>query len=208
MSAPKPPQKSPKLKNCVLIVPASGFSSRFGDADKLLAQFRGRPLAGHMAKTMGALNFAQKIAVIPTGNLARANMFKANGFDIAENSNPKRGQDHSIAAGLRAVHPRWLNDELTICIMLADMPLVPASHVTAMFALLGGHECVKTQYQGQLQPPALFSRQAAKAWLDYASGGRSQRPSAPRNQAQLSLPQPLGDDVDTAADLMRLSALA
>lgn len=201
-------QITPKLEDCVLIIPASGFSNRFGDADKLVADFQGRPLAAHIASAMGALEFAQKIAVIPEHNLALANIFTANGFDLAVNENPKLGQDRSIAVGLSAIDSTWLNENLTICILLADMPFVPASHIWAMFALLKHHDCVKTYYQGQLQPPALFTRQAAQDWLRYASGELATRPSEHLNEGQLSLAQPYGEDVDTVDDLRRLSSLA
>ena len=200
------------LKDCILIVPASGFSNRFGHDDKLLADFQGRPLASHMASAMAGLSFAQKIAVVPDAVSARAAIFTAHGFDIAVNPQPERGQDGSIAAGLLFAlgqkHSAAQNEALSICVMLADMPLVPAAHVEALFKMGARYDTVKTQYEGHLQPPALFTRRAAQAWGCFAAGEAECRPKPQLKEGRVPLSFPYGEDVDTTDELLRLEAIA
>lgn len=183
--------------DCILIIPASGFSRRFGEADKLLADFHGRPLADYAAETAAKAGFARMIAVLPPEHAARAQIFKARGCEIVENPSAALGHSHSIHMGVKAI----TNIPKAICIMLADMPLVPLAHIHALVGKAPQDGVIKTLYEGQTQPPAVFTGRAMHAWL------RPDSPALKASKASLRLAAPLGDDVDTASDLERLSNL-
>ena len=180
-----------------LIIPASGFSKRFGEADKLLADFDGRPVADYAAKTARQIGFAQMIAVVPPDCSERAEVFKASGFDIVINSRAALGHIHSIQMGAKAVKglPKG------ICIMLADMPLVPLTHILALIEVAPDDGVVKTLYEGHIQPPAVFTGQASGDWRGLESLTQSQDVNT------LTLAAPFGNDIDTAEDLGRLLKL-
>ncbi len=180
-----------------LIIPASGFSKRFGEADKLLADFSGRPLADYAAKTAHQIGFAQMIAVVPPNCSDRADVFKARGFDIVINSSAALGLSHSIQLGEKAVRvmPKG------ICIMLADMPLVPPAHIHALIEAAPDEGVVKTLYEGHVQPPAIFRSKVCGEWRQPDNLTQSQAVNT------LALAAPFGDDIDTADDLSRLLKL-
>ena len=181
-----------------LIIPASGFSKRFGEADKLLADFGGHPLADYAAKAASQVGFAQMIAVIPPDSGERAKVFKANGFDIVINSSAALGHTHSIQMGVKAVKAMPTKG---ICIMLADMPLVPPAHIRALIEAAPDEGVVKTLYEGHIQPPAIFTGRASREWRQPDNLAQSQAVNT------LALAAPFGDDIDTAEDLDRLLKL-
>ncbi|MFN2100002.1 NTP transferase domain-containing protein [Altererythrobacter sp. MF3-039] len=146
-----------------LILLAAGRSERFGTSDKLAEQWRGKPLAQHAAQTLSALPFAAHLVVTSAGN---ASLF-AHPFAVIENHGPERGQSHSIALGVGALKDR----DIDACLIaLADMPLVPSRHYSAMLNAFdsGVGAVIATANQGRLQVPALFARQYFDALLNLA----------------------------------------
>ncbi len=188
--------------DCALIIPASGFSSRFGVADKLLAHFGGRPLADYAAQTASKIGFAQMIAVVPPNCPRREEVFKARGFKIVRNANAAKGQNYSIKLGVQAIE----GSPKSICIMLADMPLVPKTHVLEMIEAAPKDGVIKTEYEGHHQPPAVFTGKACHAWFQADAVNEHLAKLARTEQAfTLPLSAPFGDDVDTVRDAARLS---
>lgn len=187
-------------EDCILVIPASGYSRRFGVADKLLTDLGGRPLADYAAALAAAIGFTEMIAVVPSENAERADIFKRHGFTIVENENPHLGQAHTIQMGAHAVS----NPHQGLCVMLADMPLVPVSHLRALIDAAPKDGVIKTLYKDHTQPPAVFTGQAREA---LAAGEYLSSPPVFRNDTVLLLSAPFGEDVDTAKDLKRLSRL-
>ena len=188
--------------DCALIIPASGFSRRFDVDDKLLACFGGRPLADYAAQTASQIGFSQMIAVVPPDCPKREEIFKARGFKIVRNASAALGQKHSIKLGVKAIE----GSPKSICIMLADMPLVPKAHVLEMIAAAPKDGVIKTEYQGHNQPPAVFTGRACVALLRADTVDEHLADLARTEQAfTLPLSAPFGDDVDTVRDAARLS---
>lgn len=190
-----------KPSDCTLIIPASGLSVRFGGEDKLLADFRGQSLAAHAAQTALDTGFASMIAVVPNRSVVLAQIFAARGFDIVKNPNPEHGQVNSIRLGISRCH----ETVQSVCIMLADMPLVPCSHLKALLKAAPENGVIKTLYEGHTQPPAVFTGTALRRWVKPNS--LIDTPETLNATTVLPLETPLGADVDTPADLMRLSNL-
>ena len=191
-------------QDCILIMPASGFSRRFGKADKLTADFRGSPLASYAARAAKAVGFAQMIAVVPSTSGTRADIFKAHGFDLVMNPSPDFGQQYSIGIGVRAAN----TGAKAFCVMLADMPFVPPQHIIELLAAAPSDGVIKTRYAGHMQPPAIFTGRARDAWV-MADGQGDSLPSSALTEPERSLPlaAPYGEDVDTPHALKQLLTL-
>lgn len=194
----------------ILIIPASGFSRRFGAQDKLTAQLGGRPLADYAAALGEAIGFSQKIAVVPNEDDPRARIFRRRGFELVINPAPERGQAYSIHCGAVAAFntggaegPEEAPEEaseaaLGLCILLADMPLLTQAHIRSLIAQAGGG-VTKTAYQGHSQPPAIFCGRAAQAWRHTPLNA-----IADITPKLAALAEPYGDDIDTTEDLLRV----
>jgi molybdenum cofactor cytidylyltransferase len=139
------------------VVLAAGRSIRFG-SDKLLHPLRGKPLAAHIADTLGTMPFARLVAVCPNANSARAELFAARGFEIVTNPDAERGLSSSMALTAQRAMETPV-DALLVC--LGDMPNVTVEHLETLLAALGNEGAVATEMDGVRSPPALFSR----AWL-------------------------------------------
>jgi len=186
--------------DCTLIIPASGFSVRFGEHDKLLADFNGSPLAAYAAQRAVDAGFTKMIAVVPKNHHARAQIFASRGFQLVENTAPELGQANSIQLGFDAID----KPVKAVCIMLADMPLVPPSHIHALVTAAPENGVIKTLYEGYTQPPAVFTGTALQKWIGSGRTGNSSNGLALTEVLQLEAP--LGADVDTPKDLELLSA--
>lgn len=103
---------------------AAGLSRRYGAVGKLVADFRGRPLARHAAETLTSLPFARRIAVCRTGDDDLAEILVPLGFEVIRNPDAARGMASSLALGVDAA---GRPGALVVC--LADMPLVTAGHL-------------------------------------------------------------------------------
>lgn len=131
------------------IVLAAGLSRRFGDADKLLAPYHGKPLATHIAAALAPLDLCAKIAII--SNPALRNCFV--GFDIVELEDGLGGQSASIRSGL--VRAQASNPD-KILITLADMPEVTPGLLQAVIdATTPSQPAAATDGQ-RAMPPACF----------------------------------------------------
>ncbi|HVY51618.1 MAG TPA: nucleotidyltransferase family protein [Devosia sp.] len=185
MSAPEP---------IVALVPAAGLARRFG-GDKLLAAWRGKPLAAHIADTLQSMGL-RRIAVCPRGNGPRAALFEERGFEIVWNDDPEAGLGRSLALGAgRAI--ALGAGAMLVC--LADMPNVTAAHLLRLAGALAPGAAVATEAGGIRTPPAIFSaaRLPALARLTGDRGGRLLLADAAAVPASAELVR----DIDTPADL-------
>jgi molybdenum cofactor cytidylyltransferase len=136
------------------VVPAAGRSIRFG-ADKLLADYAGKPVAAHVADLLAGMGFGHLLAVCPRGNTARADLFAARGFAIVWNDESDRGLGHSLALGAGRAHLLGASG-LLVC--LADMPNVSLGHIERMLVVFGEGDAIATEVEGIRMPPALLPR--------------------------------------------------
>jgi molybdenum cofactor cytidylyltransferase len=186
-----------RIEDSAVVLLAAGLSRRYG-ADKLLADFRDKPLGRHAAETISALPFAQRIAVCRTGDDALVAILAGLGFKVVCNPDPARGQASSLAIGVAAAGQP---EALVVC--LADMPLIDPGHLLTLMARLtpGGMVASVAGPDEPPTPPAAFSR----TWLpellriDGDKGARGLLRSAERVVA------PAGTlmDFDTPEDFAR-----
>jgi molybdenum cofactor cytidylyltransferase len=179
----------------VAVVPAAGLARRFG-SDKLLAPWRGKPLAAHIADTLAGLSIAHRIAVCPSGNRARAGLFSDRGFAIVWNDDPEAGMGPSLALGAQRAIALGAGAML-VC--LADMPAVTAAHLRELIDALEPGSAVATEANGVRSPPVIFSgaRLSALAQLSGDHGGKGLLGDA----ATIAATSELVRDVDTISHL-------
>jgi molybdenum cofactor cytidylyltransferase len=139
----------------VAIVLAAGSSRRFGDADKLVADYRGRPLVLWAARAAMALPFRAAIGVCQESGPV-ADLLRKAGLAVELNAAPERGMGSSIAIGVEAARA---SEPVACLILLGDMPAVTTAHLEALLAAFEGEDdVVISAARGQRSPPTLIGR--------------------------------------------------
>ncbi len=191
-----------------LLMLAAGASSRFEDGDKLLADMNGRAVLAHAAALKGASKFTGAYAVVPNAKGRRAQILSEMGWQIIENPAAEAGQSSSLNCGMRIIQ----NDPSIeqVIIILADMPLVPASHLKALIdaQLETSAAALMTKAGDILCPPALFQREAFQALIGLeADQGAKKVFLGMENTQTMDVDPALIIDVDRVADLQRAMEL-
>ena len=177
------------------IVLAAGRSSRFGEADKLTATFRGAPLAHYAAAAMRGAAVDHRIAVV------RGVVDQFDGFDIVY-AREDAPQSESLKHGLRRAIALGAD---RIVITLADMPLVNAALIDAVVELAGADGTAAATDGNRRAPPACFPASAFPALLALdGDRGAGQLLAALPDNALVSVTELELSDVDTPADLSAL----
>lgn len=136
-----------------VVLLAAGLSRRYGAGGKLVANYRGKPLALHIADTLAALTLSQRIAVCRSGDEDLATLLRGRGFFIVLNPDTARGMASSLALGIEAVTA----DAAIVC--LADMPNVSPGQLRAVIDAGRRYGIAASAAQGgPPTPPAYFGR--------------------------------------------------
>jgi molybdenum cofactor cytidylyltransferase len=156
------------------LVLAAGLSRRFGPEDKLAAPLDGKPLAAHIAGTLGALPFVERIAVCSAQDGVVAEAFRSAGFTVLVNPAPEQGQGRSLAIGASYAASFDIDGLL---VALADMPFVSPAHVEALKARFAADPRMAVastagDYRG---PPALFPRASFAALMAMSGDAGAKR---------------------------------
>jgi molybdenum cofactor cytidylyltransferase len=187
------------MSRCGLLL-AAGRSARFGTENKLLASFRGRPLAAHAAEAMAAVPLDQRIAVV--ADPAVAALFED--FDVLTIDGPNAPQSASLALGAR--HAMQLG-ATRLLVALADMPLVNATLMGAVLDRCTDGGASAATDGTRAMPPACFEGSRIAA-LTQISGdrGAAKLLSDVTPDSLVAAPPGMLADVDTVADLDRMRA--
>jgi molybdenum cofactor cytidylyltransferase len=185
------------LRETVGLLLASGLSRRFGDGDKLLAEFREKPLCAHAAGLVASLPFKARMAVVPAGEGDLHQLLAGLGFELIRNPSPEQGRESSLRLGLAAALEL---DPSGIMIFLADMPHVEAGHVQALAAAADASRAAISSTGGWGLPPIVIPAGIAREAL--ADSGSPIRTSLSDAVELVGSPAMLRD-YDTAAELER-----
>jgi CTP:molybdopterin cytidylyltransferase MocA len=139
------------------VVLAAGAGSRFladGGADladhKLLAPFRGAPLASWALRSVAAAGFGRVIVVTGAVDLDH---LVPDDFDVLHNRRWADGQATSLALAVELAEQA---DMRAIVVGLADQPLVPSSAWRSVGAAAG--PIVTATFDGVRRPPVKLDR--------------------------------------------------
>ena len=183
----------------VIVLLASGLSTRFANGDKLLANLQDKPILKHVIDALKEIK-VRKIVVIGTTQYERKRLFKNSDWEIVENSSPEDGQGSSLAIAVRHIIPETPS-KLMVC--LSDMPFIPKEHYQKLLnntsPNLGAAFTSSLTYKG---PPAIFSGDLLP-FLQTLSGDEGARRILPKGTALhfIEVPQHQTIDIDTQDDL-------
>lgn len=139
-----------EAKRVALVLLAAGRSRRFGDRDKLMAPYLGRPLGMHVVVALEAVPFCDRIAVVSETTLD----LSACGYRIVHNDDPAAGLGRSLRLGVEAA---CAGQAEAVLIALADMPRVTATHIYRLLDRAEGPDAIVASSDGvDPRPPALF----------------------------------------------------
>ena len=190
-----------------VILLAAGQAKRFGSDDKLLAELNGQSVLSHALNALPDLPFGPCLAVVPSLDHARTEAFAQSAWRLLVNPNPEQGQASSLQIGLAAIEADPSIDQ--ILILLADMPHVPARHISALLRELTPQTpAVMSDLQPSLGPPALIKRSAFQALrgLSGDAGAKSILQDLP-GLTTVPLTARHAQDIDTPQDLNLAKAL-
>ena len=191
-----------KPEDCALVILASGLSERFGKADKLMAEFRGKPLVQHAIDAADKLPFAERFAVVPVSSKKRRKLFNYAAYSLIENETPQTGQGGSLKLAAMAAQSKG---HKAICVMLGDMPFVQTHDLSNLLQNLSDKDRGICYCNNSLFPPAVFANDAFKELLkiDEKQGAKALFNSA--NIYKHPLSERAARDIDTPETLAELS---
>jgi molybdenum cofactor cytidylyltransferase len=191
------------------VLMASGFSRRFGEKNKLLEPFRGKPLARHtldLAAGLAASFEGGVFFVVPDGEAASlADGF--SGLKVVWNGAPEKGQRESIRLGLEAA---WASADPAYCMFFpCDQPFLDAATVGLILAARRPGRIVQPRCLGERGSPVLFCRSFRDELLRLNQGGHGRDIILRHPEALIIIdvpcppgaPSPLTDIDDRAAFL-------
>lgn len=191
-----------KPENCALVILASGLSTRFGNADKLMVEFRGKPLVQHAIDAARGIPFAARFAVIPKTSIKRRELFNYEGYSLIENDNPEAGQGSSLGLAAEVAMEKGHN---AICVMLGDMPFVETSDLINLVQNLSGKDRAISYCNKTPLPPAIFTKQAIVELSNIAPGQGAKALFHSGNVYKHPLSERAARDIDTLKTLAELS---
>lgn len=195
------------IKVCAVLL-AAGASTRFGAADKLIADIAGRPLVARCADRIIAAEVADVIAVTAPGEPGQVVAAALQGLPvrIVVNAETDRGMGTSIARGTTAV----VDANAGIMIVPGDMPSLDVALLNALIAAFRTHDGNKIVHpvtqSGEQRNPVIWPAwlRAELAALESTQGGKSLLAAHHADVVTISTSSDQAfDDVDTTADLDR-----
>lgn len=137
------------------VVLAAGTSTRFGEANKLLAELEGEPVVRRAARTLLQSEVASVTVVVGYEADQVRTALKGLDVDIVENPDFADGQATSVRVGTDAIKER---DVDAVLFALGDMPLVAVTSINEVIRAhrAGAGRILAAAASGQRGNPVLF----------------------------------------------------
>jgi CTP:molybdopterin cytidylyltransferase MocA len=90
------------MSDVAAIILASGFSKRFGEKNKLLVPFQGKPLARYTMELTNRIDFQGRIFLVAACDDVAALAADLNKIKVIKNTTPEKGRRESVRLGLEA----------------------------------------------------------------------------------------------------------
>jgi molybdenum cofactor cytidylyltransferase len=154
----RPTRPAPRVAGVLL---AAGTSSRYGDANKLLADVDGEPMVRQSAQVLVDAGLDPVIVVV--GYDAESVRAALDGLpvDVVENEAFESGQASTLRRGVQALESVASPESVDAAVFsLGDMPYVDPASVEALVATYaaGSRSALAAGYQGHRGNPVLFDR--------------------------------------------------
>jgi molybdenum cofactor cytidylyltransferase len=152
------------------VVVAAGKSERMGE-NKLLIEFCGKPLLGHVLDVLSASRIDEIVVVVGHKPWQLDSILKErqDRVRVVVNEKYEEGMASSFKKGLRTVM-----DADAVFLVLADQPLLDAEFLDKMIGRLeagSGASIVSPTYKGKKGHPVLFSKGTYHSILDLSRNG-------------------------------------
>jgi molybdenum cofactor cytidylyltransferase len=194
------------------IIPAAGLSSRMGERNKLLLDFRGKTFIEHAVDTLLESRVGEVIVVTgyESENVKAALGPRTGGVTVVHNPRYDEGMSTSIHAGVAAASP----EAEAIMIFLADQPLIESADINRLIAAFylareQNKSIVVPFYQGQRGNPVILDSRFKADILDVV-GDVGCRRIVKRNPDKVFVLEMDNDhvirDIDSPEDYDRLLA--
>lgn len=184
------------------IVLAAGTSSRFGVANKLLADLEGRPIVAHAVETMVASEVDPVIVVIGHDADRVADALAGQPVTLVRNDEYARGQATSVSVGIKALETF---DVAAAVFALGDMPFVSPETIGTLVATyrIGTETALAAAYDVSRGNPVLFDRCHFERLADVSgdTGGRAVLLKGDQSALVATDDSGVVRDIDTPADL-------
>ena len=188
-----------RIADCGIVILAAGQSERFGSPDKLLAEFRGRPMASHTARTAAAMEAKVCCAIVRPNQPDLMRCFADHGVECLVNTDPVTGQGRSLAIGIEAMDRAGC---LAAIVLLADMPLIRPHHLGALMGDSDNRDAVLAHDGVRTLPPAIIRKSLFPDLIRLTSdqGGKAVL-NGSGAFASAAIPRDALVDIDTPDDL-------
>jgi molybdenum cofactor cytidylyltransferase len=166
-----PERGTPRAAGVLL---AGGTSSRFGEANKLLAELDGEPVVRHAARTLLDAGLAEVVAVLGYEADAVGEALAGLPLRAVENPDYREGMAASVRRGTAAAADVGAD---AVVFLPGDMPAVEPGTVDSLVEAYqsGLGTALAAAHEGQRGNPVLFDRDHFEALLrvEGDTGGRS-----------------------------------
>ena len=194
------------------ILLAAGFSSRFGNQNKLLAPFRGKPLVRHTLDLVCGMRCFNRILFVYADEdvaLVARDYIIAGQVTPVFNSAPQHGQGESVRLGVSAAFTPTAGPESAYYLFFpCDQPLLDAATVRLILDAARPGSIVEPVCRDYRGSPSLFSAAFHDDLIALKPGEvpRLLKLRYPQAVIQVDVPERAAlEDIDTPADLTRLS---
>jgi len=186
---------------------ASGFSERFGKQNKLLVDFRGKPLARYTLELAAGINFSGGIFFTASSCDVAALASDIGAVRALKNTAPEKGMRESVRLGLEAAgtEPDYY------LFFPCDQPFLDAITVQHILDAKAPGRIVEPRYGDRPGNPCLFSAVFREELLSLNEGETPRIIKARHPQAlrivEISNPLAL-EDIDDEETLKRYSSIS
>ena len=170
----RPPFGNAESRSTVVgVVLAAGTSSRFGDANKLLAEWNGSPIVRHATETLRR-SAVDAVAVVVGHQADRVRSVCTDlNVTVVENADYGDGQATSVRRGIEVARELGAG---AILFALGDMPAVDVESIDRLVSAYhaGAGDALAAACDGTRGNPVLFDDRYTDALADIAgdTGGR------------------------------------
>ena len=148
--------KSPGKTAAIIL--ASGFSKRFGERNKLLVPFKGKPLARYALELAAGLDFDGGIFFITASKNTAILAEELPSIKVIKNSYPEKGLRESVRLGLEAAMELNAGEAAEYYLFFhCDQPFLDAETVQRIIGEARPSCIVEPRYMGKPGNPSLFS---------------------------------------------------